>query len=46
MIVAVYDKEPYAHMLPMHQIFADIRATYTEGTSRSDVDVSLPGAIP
>jgi len=46
MIIAVYGKEPYAHMLPMHQIFEDIRATYTGGTSRSDVDVNLLGAIP
>jgi hypothetical protein len=42
-IVAVYENEPYAHMLPMEQVFADIRAAYTDhAASPMNVGIGLP----
>ncbi|KAF2685155.1 hypothetical protein K458DRAFT_486797 [Lentithecium fluviatile CBS 122367] len=42
MIVAVYDQEQYAHMLPMHKVFADITTVCIESGMGSVVDVGLP----
>lgn len=46
-IVAVYDNEPYAHMLPIEQVFSAIRSAYTDGTTNpANVDISLPPVDP
>lgn len=36
-IIAVYDDEPYAHMLPVSQIFSDIQALLTDGVSVPEI---------
>jgi hypothetical protein len=46
-IVAVYDNEPYAHMLPIEQVFSGIRSAYTDDTKGSaNIDISLPPVDP
>jgi hypothetical protein len=43
MIVATYDNEPYAHMLPIEQVFAGTRSSYTDRVGGSvGVDIGLP----
>lgn len=42
MIVAVYDNEPYAHMLPIHQVFDSIRDVYSHVGGSRDVEITLP----
>jgi hypothetical protein len=41
MILAVYDDEPYAHMLPMHQVFADIQAVLQKDGKMPTVSLDL-----
>jgi hypothetical protein len=42
-IIAVYDNEPYAHMLPIGQVFSDIKAVLSGGISVPTI--GLPGEI-
>lgn len=42
MIVAVYENEPYAHMIPMEKVFLDIRKVVAGDGDPSEVQISLP----
>jgi hypothetical protein len=39
MIIAIYDDEPYAHMLTITQVLADIKAALSDGNSIPKVDL-------
>jgi len=42
MLVAVYDNDPYAHILPMHKVFSDIRTAMLLSDDLSVVNIKLP----
>lgn len=41
MILAVYDDEPYVHMLPMHQVFADVQSVLQKDGKKPIVSLDL-----
>lgn len=45
MIVAIYDHEPYAHMLPMQKVFSDIQTTFTSDGRHPHVDISIANVL-
>jgi hypothetical protein len=44
-ITAVYDKEPYAHMVPIKSIFSGIESMFDRGTRQTSIVVASPGQI-
>ncbi|PVI00623.1 hypothetical protein DM02DRAFT_628347 [Periconia macrospinosa] len=42
----VYEHESYAHMLPMHKVFEDIKTAVLLGEAVSSVNISFPDALP
>ncbi|KAF2105672.1 hypothetical protein BDV96DRAFT_677252 [Lophiotrema nucula] len=45
MIIAVYADEPYAHMLPIEDIFSDLRSTLITGDRVPKIDLNLKEAL-
>lgn len=41
MIVAVYDRDPYVHMLPIHKVYSDIQTVVAKGGDTSKVQIFL-----
>ncbi|KAF2789692.1 MFS general substrate transporter [Melanomma pulvis-pyrius CBS 109.77] len=41
MIVAIYEDEPYAHMLPIHQVFSDIKSLLAKDGHLPKVEIDI-----
>ena len=44
-IVAVYENEPYAHMLPIHRVFSDIRSLFAQDGKFPEVGICLQSSL-